>query len=266
MRAYLAKFISAVLLLGLAWSCAETPVAPPPAGPYFVTPEITYLLDIPSSEGNVLSPLFKGDKLALVDGGDSTWWRVQLQRTGQTGWIRKELLSPTPLATVFYYVKDDTLPLLECPRTDCLPLQLLYRGDQVQKIEAGDQGWWRVLALNSRSQGWVPASALAAAGEEALPPSRQAFYYVALRELPLRAQPSARAALIRTLRFNDQVQKIDEAKDWFKVRQPASGAVGWVSSRDLEPLPLIAPRDRPAKQDLRPFKQREEPLSEPDFM
>ena len=41
----------------------------------------------------------------------------------------------------------------------------------------------------------------------------------------------------RTLQFNDQVQKLGETKDWFKVRQPSSGALGWVSSRDLEALP-----------------------------
>src|SRR5512135_2616163 len=114
----LSKLMLLTLLLGLAWSCAPTQPVRPPEGPYFVAPETTYLLDIPGYGGNVLSPLFRGDKLDLVDGSDLTWWRVKLQRTGQTGWTRKEQLSLTPTATVFYYVKEDTLPLLECPRSD----------------------------------------------------------------------------------------------------------------------------------------------------
>ncbi len=261
------RLLLLTLLLGLACSCASPQVVPPPEGPYFVAPETTYLLDIPGYGGNVLSPLFRGDKLDLVDGSDPTWWQVKLQRTGQTGWIRKEQLSLTPAATVFYYVKEDTLPLLECPRSDCLPLQLLSRGDQVQKIEANAQGWWRVLAIKGRSFGWVPAAALAETSGQAMQQrTLKPFYYVATRELILRAQPSARSQAIRTLRFNDQVQKLEEAKDWFKVRQPSSGAAGWVLSRYLESLPLISPRDVPPQKTLRPFKQKEESVSEPDFM
>ncbi|HEY9074267.1 MAG TPA: SH3 domain-containing protein [Desulfobaccales bacterium] len=136
----------------------------------------------------------------------------------------------------------------------------------MQRIKEGGQGWWRVLAIKSRSLGWVPASGLTENGAEASQHGRKPYYYVATRKLILRAQPSVRGTVIRTLQFNDQVQKIGESKDWFKVRQPLSGAVGWVFSRDLEPMPLISPRGMPAKKNLRPFKQREEPLSEPDFM
>ena len=141
------------LLLGLVCSCATTPVVKPPEGPFFVTSEITYLLDRPGYGGNVLGPLYRGDKVEIVDAGESAWWRVELQRSGQTGWVRKEVLSPNPVATVFYFVKEDTLSLRECPRSDCMPLQLLSRGDEVQRVEAGDQGWWRVLVINSRSLG-----------------------------------------------------------------------------------------------------------------
>jgi uncharacterized protein YgiM (DUF1202 family) len=263
----LARVIVLTLLLGQVWSCAETPVVQPPVGPYFVTPEVTYLLDTPSYEGNVVSTLYRGDKLDLVDGSGSTWWRVELQRTGETGWVRKDLLSLTSVGTVFYYLKEDSLPLLECPRSDCIPLQLLFRGDQVQRVEEGGQGWWRVLAIKGRSLGWVPASALTADRQEALQQQpRKTYFYVAIRKLMLRARPSAHGEVIRTLGFNDQVQKLAESEDWFKVRQPSTGAVGWVVSRDLEPLPLISPRGVPAQKKLRPFKQREEPLSEPEFM
>ncbi len=258
------------LLLVLVWSCARTQVVQPPEGPYFVTAGIAYLRDTPNYGGNIVSTLYRGDKLDLLNGSHPNWWQVELQRTGETGWVRKERLSLTPVGTVFYYVKKDTLPLRECPGSDCVTLMLLFRGDQVQKVEAGGRGWWRVLAIKGRSLGWVPASALTAKRDKALqaPPSKKSksYYYVAVRKLILRARPSTGSEVIRTLQFNAQVQKLAESKGWFKVRQPSTGAVGWVVSRDLETLPLFSPRGVPASKKLRPFKHREEPLSEPEFM
>jgi uncharacterized protein YgiM (DUF1202 family) len=256
-----------ILSLSLVWSCARTQVVTqPPEGPYFVAPEITYLRDTPGYGGNVVATLYRGDKLALLDASHPGWWKVELQRTGQTGWVRKEFLSLKPIATVFYYVKQDTMPLRECPRTDCITLMLLFRGDQVQKVEEGGHGWWRVLAIKGRTYGWVPASALTTDREKALRQPSQNYYYVATRRLPLRALPLARSEVLRTLQFNDQVQKLAESKDWLKVRQPSTGAVGWVVKRNLESLPLLAPRGVPASKKLRPFKQREEPLLKPEFM
>jgi hypothetical protein len=90
---------------------------------------------------------------------------------------------------------------------------------------------------------------------------------VAVPKLSLRAKPSNRGEVIRTLEFNNQVQKLGETEGWFKVRQPSSGAEGWVISRDLETRPAISPRGRgPAREELKPFKQREEPELEPEFM
>ena len=269
MRSYgnLTRLIMLILLLGLVFSCAKTQVVKPPEGAFFVTPETTYLRGNPGDDADVLGPLYRGDKVEIVDAGDSAWWRVELQRSGQRGWVRKELLSSDPVASVFYYVKEDTLPLLECPRHDCIPLQLLFRGDQVQRVEEGSQGWWRVLTIKTRSFGWVLASALTERFEDAQQKQiRKPYYYVAVRKLILRAQPSNRAQVIRTLRFNDQVQKIGETKDWFQVRQPSTGALGWVISRDLETFLMIAPRGAPSKKEPKPFKQREEPIVEPEFM
>ena len=269
MRAYsdLTRLITLILLLGLASSCAKTQVVKPPEGSFFVTPEITYLRDTPEYDGKVLGLLYRGDKVEIVDAGGSAWWQVELRRSGQRGWVRKELLSPDPVASVFYYVNEDTLPLLECPRHDCLALQLLSRGDQVQRVEEGAQGWWRVLMIKNRSFGWVPASALTERIEDTQQKQiRKPYYYVAVGKLSLRAIPSDRGQVIRTLRFNDQVQKIGETKGWFQVRQPSTGALGWVISRDLETFLMIAPRGAPSKNELKPFKQKEEPTVEPEFM
>jgi uncharacterized protein YgiM (DUF1202 family) len=269
----LTRLLMLSLLLCLAWSCAQPPVQPPEMS-YYVNPEVTYLLENPVYGSNVVGPVFRGDKVERV-GGDSDWLQVTLARSGQTGWIQKELLRSSPVSTSFYYVKADSQPLLECPRNDCLPVQLLFRGDGVQKIEEGREGWWRVLVLQSHNLGWVPAATLTNRVEEAQQkqPGKQ-YYYVAVPRLSLRAKPSDRDKGFRTLRFNDQVEKIGEAPNWFKVRHPSSGAMGWVWSGALKSLPAIAPRVRatptPGKQEkqeeLRPFKQKEAPESEPEFM
>jgi SH3-like domain-containing protein len=262
----LTKSIIIVLLLGSVWSCAK-PELKPVAGPFYVTQQITYLLASPEYGAKVLNPLYRGDKVERLDGGESTWWRVVLLRSGQTGWVQKELLSPDPIAAVFYYVREESSPLLECPRNDCLPLQLLSRGDQVQKIKEGDVGWWRVMAVQSRSLGWMRAAVLTDSMEEVQQKqASKAYYYVAVLKLSLRAIPSNHAQIVRVLKFNDQVQKLAEVKGWLKVRQPSTGAVGWVRGRDLETFLLNSPRGVPFRDELKPLKQKEEPLWEPEFM
>jgi uncharacterized protein YgiM (DUF1202 family) len=267
----MARFITLFILLGVVCSCAQAPVVKAPEGPFSVTSEITYLMDSPGYDGNVLGTLYKGDRVERVDVGESPWWQVKLQRSGQVGWVRRELLSSDLVATSFYYVNEDTLPLLECPRVDCLPLQLLFRGEQVQRVEEGQRGWWRVLALKSRNLGWVLASALSERIEDTRgTQSRKKYFYVAVRKVILRAKPSNRGQVIKTLRFNDQVQKIGQTKDWYQVRQPSTGALGWLRSRDLERLPLILPRGVPSKNESKPikpkYKHREEPRVEPEFI
>lgn len=263
----LTRIIALSLLLGLACSCVQPPMIKAPGGPFFVTPEITYLLDSPGYGGNVLASLYRGDKVELVDARESAWWQVELQRSGQKGWVRKELLSPDPVAGVFYFVKMETMPLRECPRSDCMPLQLLFRGDQVQRVEAGDQGWWRVLVINSHSLGWVPAAALTERLEDVQQKQlRKPYYYVAVRRLVLRAKPSDRSEVIRTLGVNSQVEKIGETDGWFNVRQPSTGAVGWVISRHLKTLPVMLPQGVPTKRKPGPSQQRAKPEVDPDFI
>jgi uncharacterized protein YgiM (DUF1202 family) len=264
------KLVMALLLLGIAGSCVHPPPISPPESSFFLSVETAYLRDNPGYGGNVLGQLYQGDEVKILDLRESGWWRIELLRSGQQGWVQKELLSPTPVRTVFYYVNRDSFPLLECPRNDCLRLQVLFRGDQVQRVEEGERGWWHVLAVKSRSLGWVPSEVLAEtiqatkAGQMQKP-----YYYVKPERVRLRAKPSANSEIVRILKFNDQVQKIEAAPGWLKVRQPSSGAVGWIASPDLDPLPGLSPtRVRPAKEkeEPEPFQPKEEPEIEPEFM
>jgi uncharacterized protein YgiM (DUF1202 family) len=261
----LARLLALALCWGVISSCAEAPVQPQQVT-YYVAPSVTYLLEKPVYGSNILGPLYKGDKVEKV-GSQLDWWKVTMARSGQTGWIHQELLSPKPVTTQFYYVKRDSQPLLECPKSDCLPIQMLFRGAEVRKIAAGPKGWWRVLVPKSHSLGWIPADTLTERLEAARQPApEKSYYYVAVYKLGLRAIPTEHRKPFRTLKFNDQVAKIAETKGWLKVRQPASGAVGWVKSNGLSTLPSIYPRGFRRPKKVRPFKPREEPEVEPEFM
>jgi uncharacterized protein YgiM (DUF1202 family) len=74
----------------------------------------------------------------------------------------------------------------------------------------------------------------------------------------LRAKPWIKDEIIKTLQFNEQVQKIAQnSQSWFKVRLPADGVQGWVLSRYLEHLPSIAPRqESPVKARPKSPKQK----------
>jgi Bacterial SH3 domain len=98
-------------------------------------------------------------------------------------------------------------------------------------------------------------------------PPRQ-YYYVAIKNLGLRAKPWIRGEIIKTLQFNDQVQKVSQnSLGWFKVRRPVDDVQGWVLSRYLEHLPSIAPRQAsPVKARPKSPKQKEDLVTEPEIM
>jgi hypothetical protein len=93
---------------------------------------------------------------------------------------------------------------------------------------------------------------------------------VAVRRLKLFGQPRPEAEVVKVLQVNDQVEQLDQnAAGWVKVRQPSSGAAGWVPGRYLEPLPVRYPR--PEKSKKRPQLQSPKPLEtqpqpEPEIM
>jgi hypothetical protein len=135
----------------------------------------------------------------------------------------------------------------------------------VQKLEQNKQGWWRVLAVQTRKVGWLPANILtenleeSQAGEPAALPSLPNFY-VAVNRLALRRQPQNDAEVVKVLQFNDQVEKLDQTPGWLRIRQSASGAEGWVPARFLEAAPAQQPRETEKPKKIR----RQHPIAEPE--
>ena len=256
------------LMLAVVGACTTTPPHSPEADYYLIT-DMTYMRDAATYDSNVVGLLYKGDQVERAEVGESGWWRVRSGRTGQSGWVPAELLSPNPVPVVYFYVTQ-TVSLRECPKEFCPSLQMLSRGDKVQRVEQNDQGWWRVLVAQSRNLGWLPAKVVAEHLEnpQAKAPEPQ-YYFVAVRRLTLRREPRVEAEAIKLLQLNDQVEKLDQSPSgWFKVRQPLSGAVGWAPEHYLGTTLLKSPRfEKPRKKKSQPPKPAEgKTPAEPEIM
>jgi uncharacterized protein YgiM (DUF1202 family) len=260
----------ALLILPLVCACAAR-LAPAPPAPYYVTPALTYLRDAPKYEGNVLAQLYRGEQVERLDVSESDpgWWRVRT-RTGQTGWVQGELLSPNPLPVTYLYVAVTSVPLRECPEEACSALQLVYGGDRVQALEENQQGWVWVLVEKGRTLGWLPQKVLAEKPPVAQPRRPEKPYaYVAVPRLKLRLSPGLKAPVIKILTLNDQVERLEvNPGGWARVRQPVGGALGWVQGRYLEPLPVQASPRATAGQKKKPKapEKTEEDLQKPEIM
>jgi len=255
-------FARGLLLLGLiitvVGGCAG-PSTTYPVTPtyYYVLPTTTYLRSCASyaDECYVVAQVFSGDRVLVLDRNDYNWARVQLDRSGAVGWIPGELITPSPVPSSFYIAWSNVY-LRECADYNCRSLELLYRGDRVEKIDQDYRGWWRVRSFKSGRIGWMQASA-------ASPSPGPPYLYVAVSSLALRAGPSTGNRILTTMNLNDQVEMLGmNAAGWAQVRHLRTNIIGWAASRYLESFPVSYPRSVPKKRKA-PAKEKEEPEKKP---
>jgi uncharacterized protein YgiM (DUF1202 family) len=235
-----ALILAAITLLG---GC-ETPggVAYPVTPTYYyVTPATTYLRDCPGYECGLVTEVYSGDRVVVLDRNDFGWARVQVDRTGSIGWVPGDLLSFSPVPATFY-IAYSTVYLRDCADYNCRAVELLHRGDRVEKLDQDYRGWWRVMSYKSRNSGWVPASAVSMRPG---PP----YFYVNVSSLALRAGPSTGHRILTTLGLNNQVEMLGSGVGgWVQVREVRSGTIGWVAARYLESFPVTYPKAVPKKK------------------
>jgi uncharacterized protein YgiM (DUF1202 family) len=237
---HLIKGILLILLTtALVGACEQPSGTYYPTTPsyYYVVPTTTYLRSCASysDQCSVVAQVYSGDRVTVLDRNDYNWARVRLERSGVVGWIPGDLLTPSPVPAN-YYVAWSSVYLRECADYNCRSVQLLHRGDRVDKIDQDYRGWWRVRALNTGITGWVPATAMSASPG---PP----YYYVAVSSLALRSGPSTSNRILTTLSLNSQVEMLGaNAAGWDQVRETRTGLIGWVAGRYLESFPVSYPR------------------------
>jgi uncharacterized protein YgiM (DUF1202 family) len=234
MRLHWAKGLLLILMAAtLLPACQTTATGGYPVSPTYnyVVPATTYLRDCPGYECGIVTSVYGGDRVVVLDRNDFGWSRVQLDRTGGIGWLPSDLLSYSPVPATFY-VAYSTVYMRDCADYNCRAVQLLYRGDQVEKLDQDARGWWRVRALKSGASGWLPATAVASRPG---PP----YYYVDVSSLALRAGPSTSSKILTTLGLNQQVEMLGSGvSGWVQVRDTRSGLIGWVAARYLESVPV----------------------------
>jgi uncharacterized protein YgiM (DUF1202 family) len=206
----------------------------------YVVPTMTYLRDCPGYECGIVSEVYSGDRVVVLDRNDFGWSRVQLDRTGGIGWLPGELLSLSSVPGSFY-VSLATVYLRNCADYNCPGVELLRRGDRVDKLDQDGRGWWRVRSFRSGKSGWVPAAALSIRSG---PP----YYYVNVNSLALRSGPSTGNKIITTLNLNNQVELLGSGVGgWLEVRDLRTNLIGWVYGRYLESVPVSHPRSTPKR-------------------
>jgi uncharacterized protein YgiM (DUF1202 family) len=218
----------------------------------YVVPTTTYLRDCAGYECGVVSEVYSGDRVVVLDRNDFGWSRVQLERTGAIGWISSGLLSYSPVPASFY-VSLTNVYLRNCADYNCAAVELLHRGDRVDKLDQDSRGWWRVRAFRSGKMGWIPAAALST---RAGPP----YYYVNVSSLALRSGPSTGNKILTTLNLNQQVEVLGSgASGWLQVRDTRTNIIGWAYGRYLESFPVSAPRSVPKSPARKTTPQSETP-------
>jgi uncharacterized protein YgiM (DUF1202 family) len=243
--------------MAMAGGCEPPRTYPVTPSYYYVVPTTTYLRSCASyaEECYIIAQVFSGDRVLVLDRNDYNWARVQLDRSGVVGWIPGDLISPGPVPSSFY-VAWSNVYLRDCSDYNCRALELLNRGDRVEKIDQDYRGWWRVRSIKSGIIGWIPASATAASPG---PP----YLYVAIQGLNLRAGPSTGSRVLTTLNLNDRVEMLGaNAAGWSQVRDLRTNIIGWVAGRYLETFPVRYPKAAPKKRPA-PTKEKPEPQEKP---
>jgi uncharacterized protein YgiM (DUF1202 family) len=211
----------------------------------YVVPTTTYLRDCPGYECGVVTEVYSGDRVVVVDRNDFGWSRVQLDRTGAIGWISGDLLSSSPVPASFY-VSLVTVYLRTCADYNCQTMELLHRGDRVDKLDQDGRGWWRVRSFRSGNTGWIPVAALSIRPG---PP----YYYVNVSSLALRSGPSTGNKVLTTLGLNSQVEMLGSGfGGWMQVRDVRTNIIGWAYGRYLESSPVSFPRPVPKRGSSQP--------------
>jgi uncharacterized protein YgiM (DUF1202 family) len=218
---------------------------------YYNNTIISYLREYPNYDCQIITELYNSDKVKLIGKNDVGWWQVQSERDQKVGWIQQDLLNDNPIVSKNYYIKVDTLPLRDSPSEDIFSRKVLSFGDKVQKIVEKDD-WWRVLVVEDKVIGWVPAKAVTetrAETEKFLKPvktapeaqcsSKASYDFVASENVKLHLLPVSSSQVVKILKLNDKVVKISESgTTWVKVRYLDTGAEGWAAARCFKNFPI----------------------------
>lgn len=159
-----------IFFLFIASILVNSCVVKPPTKPriLYVNSPVTYLRDAPDFKSAVLTDLFVGDQLEVIDMTDTGWCKVRSARTNLSGWIPRELLvdGPPPLKREIvgppekpklpiYYVAVVNVKLREHPTNKSQIIKVLPFNVKVEKVDENPNGWFQVREPETNVTGWA---------------------------------------------------------------------------------------------------------------
>jgi uncharacterized protein YgiM (DUF1202 family) len=122
----------------------------------------------------------------------------------------------------FFYSVPTVSYLREGPAYDRPVVTEIYNADKVKLLEKNDAGWWQVQSIRDQKIGWTQRDLLSEN------PLISKSYYVKMDGLPLRDSPNEDIVSRRLLEYGDQVKKIADKGDWWRVLVEKEKAIGWI--------------------------------------
>ena len=262
------KIVILLLLIFAFSACATSPLPKPEFS--YVTPIVTYLRECPRLDCKEVAEVHKAEQVEVLEKKEGGWHMVRVLRSSQQGWIRSELLGPTPIVTENYYITANDVPLRESPSPDGPVMKKLQQGDRVKKVDQNAQGWWRIMVEIDNSLGWVPASMVSESFEKVRtePTPGKSLHFVAAPNINLNALPLISSRVVKVLKLNDKMEILSQAgPKWYKVRELSGGAEGWIQARFLKDSPVTAERPvikKKAAKKIRRAEPKEEVPDQPE--
>ncbi|MEG3616336.1 SH3 domain-containing protein [Isoptericola haloaureus] len=188
----------------------------------------------PGTGYRVIRELQSNVTLGALPGDESGVWR-KVTRSGRTGWIHRDYVSPGYTSQGTRYVLAGSLNLRSGPSTSHRVKRALPRDAKVALLRTGYRNgvWQRVR--HGGTNGWVSARYLALNrdGASIVPkPSGRTYAWVDTSTLNLRSGPSASDRVRLRLRREERVRQLERVTDgWVKVRH--DGRTGYVAARHL---------------------------------
>lgn len=263
--------LKTVILLTLIFAFSACATSPPTKPEFsYITPIVTYLREYPRPDCKEVAEVHKAEQVEVLEKKEGGWHLVRVLRSSQQGWIRSELLGPTPTVTENYYITANDVPLRDAPNPDGPVMKKLQQGDRVKKVDQNGQGWSRIMVEKDNSLGWVPASMVSESFKQVItgPTPGKSLHFVAAPNTNLNALPLISSRVVKVLNLNDKMEILSQSgPKWYKVRELSGGTEGWIQARFLKDSLVTAERPvikKRAAKKIRQTEPKEEVSDQPE--
>jgi uncharacterized protein YgiM (DUF1202 family) len=132
------------------------------------------------------------------------------------------LLDAKPSQDVYYTIPPVTY-IREFPGYDSPNVATVYRGEQVEVLSRGADGWFQVQTVQGRQVGWIQRPLLSTV------PIATRIYYIQESKVALQDTPQKEGTSRKFLLRGDKVRKLSENKGgWWWVLSEKGDSLGWV--------------------------------------